>query len=197
MVRLGSRLILGAFRVDTPGMDGGFNFGQPAKRPAKLGVARTPRTGAGFDVRIPLIAAGLVVAAVLAFVFLRGADEAGRQIADAQADAVAQVDRAQDVEAQVALGRAVVVVRTFYAEQGSFEPAGLADFDPSVDFTPGASTGPTSIAYQSDGDAFGVAARSTSGTCWWVRGDAAGTTSYGSGDACTGRAALGANDPSW
>ena len=178
-------------------MDGGFNFGQPAKRRAKLGAARTPRSVGVFDARILLIAAGLVVAAVLAFVFLRGADEAGRQIADAQGDAVAQVDRAQDVEAQVTLGRAVVVVRTLYAEQGSFEPAALADFDPSIDFTPGSSTGPTSIAYHADGDAFGIAALSASGICWWVRGDADGTTSYGSGDACTGRATLGASDPAW
>jgi hypothetical protein len=178
-------------------MDGGFNFGEPAKRPAKLSATRMRHAGGAFDTRILLIPAGLIVAAVLAFVFLRGADEAGRRIADGQGDAVAQVARAQDVAAQAALGRAVVVVRTLYAEQGSFEPAGLADFDPSIDFTPGASTGPTSIAYRSDGDAFGVAIRSASGTCWWTKGDSSGTTTYGSGEPCTGQAALGASQPAW
>jgi hypothetical protein len=177
--------------------DGGFNFGAPAKRPAKLGVARPPRGGAVVDPRVVSIGAGRVVAAVLAFVFLRGADEAGSRIADARADAVAQGDRAQDIAAQAALGRAVVVARALYAEQGSFEPAGLAAFEPSIDFTSGASTGPASISYRSDGDAFGVAARSASGTCWWARGGADGTTTYGRGDPCTGQAALGATEPSW
>ncbi|HZB01777.1 MAG TPA: hypothetical protein VE800_06685 [Actinomycetota bacterium] len=178
-------------------MDDGFNLGDPSKRPAKLSVARPPHRGEAFDARILLIPAGLVVAAVLAFVFLRGADEAGRRIADDQGGAVAQVARAQDVAAQAALGRAVVLVRTLYVEQGSFEPAGLADLDASIDFTPGASTGPTSIAYRSDGDAFGVAVRSASGTCWWTRGDSSGTTTYGSGEPCTGQAALGASQPAW
>jgi hypothetical protein len=178
-------------------MDGGFNFGEPAKRPAKLRVGRPPHRGGAFDVRILLIPAALVVAAVLAFVFLRGAGEAGRRIADDRGDAVAQVVRAQDVAAQAALGRAVVVVRTLYAEQGSFEPAALADLDPSIGFTPGASTGPASIAYGSDGDAFGVAIRSASGTCWWTKGDSSGTTTYGSGEPCTGQAALGASQPAW
>jgi hypothetical protein len=199
MVRRPSRLILGPFRVDTSGVDGGFNFGEPAKRPAKLGGPRGPRSGGSFDVRIVWVAAGLAVAAMLAFVFLRGAGEAGERIADARSDTVAQVDRAQDVAAQASIARALTVARTLYAEQGTFaaDQATLTAFDPSIHFISGASTGPTSIAYRADGSSFGVAVRSASGTCWWAKAGGNGTTAYGSGGTCTGQAALAASDPSW
>jgi hypothetical protein len=180
-------------------MDDGFNFADPAKRPAKLGRPTSPRPGVPFDVRILWIAAGLAVAAVLAFVFLRGAGEAGERFADARSDTVAQVDRAQDVAAQTSIARAIVVARALYAEQGAFptDPATLNAFDPSIRFTSGASTGPASIAYQASGPEFGGAVRSVTGTCWWGKADASGTTAYGSGDPCTGQAALAAIDPSW
>jgi len=198
MVRRPSPLILGPFPVDTPGMDGGFNFGEPAKRPAKLGGPRAPRTGS-FDVRIVWVAAGLAVAAMLAFVFLRGAGEAGERIADAESNTVAQVDRAQDVAAQSSIVRALAVARTVYAEGGTFasDPATLSAFEPSIHFTSGESTGPTSVAYRADASSFGVAVRSESGTCWWAKAQGSGTTAYGSGGTCTGQAALTASDPAW
>jgi hypothetical protein len=180
-------------------MDGGFNFGEPAKRPPKLGGPRAPRSGGSLDVRIVWAAAGLAVAAMLAFVFLRGAGEAGERIAEAESNTVARVDRAEDVAAQATIARAVTVARTVYAEQGTFvtDPASLSAFDPSLHFTSDASTGPTSIAYRADGSSFGVAVRSASGTCWWAKAEGSGTTAYGSGGTCTGQAALAASDPSW
>ena len=180
-------------------MDGGFNFGEPAKRPAKLGGPRGPRSRASFDVRIVWAAAGLAVAAMLAFGFLRGAGEAGERIAEAESNTVAQVDRAEDVAAQSAIARAVIVARTIYAEQGAFasDPTTLSAFEPSIDLTSGESTGPTSIAYRANASAVGVAVRSASGTCWWAKAEGSGTTAYGSGATCTGQAALGASDPSW
>ncbi|MCD6020775.1 MAG: hypothetical protein K0R20_485, partial [Actinomycetia bacterium] len=41
--------------------------------------------------------------------FLRSADEAGREIADARSDTLTQIDRAYDAAAQGTVGRAVVV----------------------------------------------------------------------------------------
>jgi hypothetical protein len=180
-------------------VDGGFNFGEPAKRPAKLGGPRAPRSGGSFDLRIVWLAVGLAVAAMLAFVFLRGAGEAGERIAEAESNTVAQVDRAQDAAAQASITRAVIVARTVYAEQGTFasDPATLSAFEPSIDFTAGESTGPTSIAYRANASAVGVAVRSESGTCWWAKAEGTGTTAYGSGGTCTGQAALAASDPSW
>jgi hypothetical protein len=186
-------------RVDTSNVDGGFNFGEPAKHPAKLGASRGTRTASPFDLRILWIATGLVVAGGLAFLFLRGAGEAGEQIADANAQTVAQIDRAQDAAAQLSATRAIVVARGVSAEQGTFvaEPAVLTAFDPTLRFTTGSSAGPASVAFSSTDSVFAVAVRSESGTCWWASTDAGGATTYGSGEACTGRAALAASAPSW
>jgi hypothetical protein len=179
-------------------MDDRFSFGTPAKRPAKLGAAPA-RRGLAVDPRLLLVVAGLAVAAVLAFVLLRGAGEAGRSAADAATAAVDTVGRAQDAAAQASIGRAVVAARTAFAEQGAFttDTAALTAFDPSLTFTTGASTGPTSVAVTATADAFGVAVRSDSGSCWWARLDPAGSTTYGSGGTCTGRAALASNAASW
>ena len=180
-------------------MDGGFNFGEPAKRPAKLDPSKRTRTAGSFDLRILWIATGLAVAGVLAFLFLRGAGEAGEQIADANAQTVAQIDRAQDAAAQTSATRAIVVARALSAEQSGFaaDPAALTAFDPTIRFTAGASAGPRSVAFSSTDSVFAVAVRSESGTCWWASTDVGGATRYGSGEACTGRAALDASAPSW
>ena len=46
---------------------------------------------------------------MLAFVFLRSADEAGKQLADSETHAVSQIDKAHDAAAQGTMGRATVV----------------------------------------------------------------------------------------
>jgi hypothetical protein len=184
---------------DTGFMSDEFHFGQPARHPARLGRPKRPRAGGSFDARIVWVAAGLVLAGVLAFVFLRGADEAGRQIAGARSETVEQIDRAYDAAARGMLGRAVVVARSLYAEHGSFttDLATLSAFDPGVRFTSGSSEDPSSIAYSATDSAFAAAVRSESGTCWWLRTDAGGATTYGSGAVCTGDAAMGASAASW
>jgi hypothetical protein len=180
-------------------MNDEFHFGEPAKRPARLGGARPPRAKGTFDFRVLWVVAGLAVAAVAAFVVLGGADEAGKAIADAGSETVAQVDRAYDAAAQGTIGRAVMVAQTVLAEQGSFptDLATLSAFDPGLRFTSGPSSDPSTVSYAVSGSDFGAAVRSESGTCWWVRIDAAGVTSYGSGSACTGNAAMAASAPAW
>jgi hypothetical protein len=180
-------------------MNDEFHFGERARHPARLGKGRSPRPKASIDGRIVWIAVGLVLAGVLAFVFLRGADEAGKQIGDANSRAADQIDRAYDAAAQGSIGRAVVVAQSLVAERGSFptDLATLSAYDPSVHFTSGASNGPNSIAYAATDSAFAAAVRSESGTCWWVRMDMRGVTTYGSGTPCTGEAAMGATAASW
>jgi hypothetical protein len=145
------------------------------------------------------IVAGLVVAGALALVFLRSADEAGKQIADSQLSAVSQIDRAYDAAAQGTMGRAVVVALSLYAENGSFttDLATLSAYDPSLRFTSGPSNGPTTISYSADAAGFGAAIRSESSTCWWARIDTAGVTTYATGTPCTGTAAKAASAASW
>lgn len=180
-------------------MNDDFHFGEPAKRPARLGSAPAPQARRSFDFRLLWIAAGIVVAAVIAFVLLSGADEAGKQIGDAQSDTVAQIDRAYDAAAQATIGHAVVVAQTLYAERGSFttDLATLSAYDPAVRFTSGPSNGPATVSYAVTGSEFGAAVRSESGTCWWVKIAASSVTTYGSGPACTGSAAMAASAPSW
>ena len=176
-----------------------FQFGQHAKRPARLGDPTAKHASRSFDPKLVWIAAGLVVAGVLAFVFLRSADEAGRQIGDANEHAVSQIDEAHDVAAQATMSRAVVVALGLHAESGSFttDLATLSAFDPGLHFTSGPSKDAMSISYAADATRFGAAVRSESGTCWWARIDASEVTTYGSGTPCTGSAALAASAVSW
>ncbi len=180
-------------------MNDEFHFGEPAKRRARLGGGKPKRAARSFDLRLLWIAAGLVVAGVLAFVFLRSADEAGTQIADNQEQAVSQIDRAYDAAAQGTIGRAVVVALSLHAESGSFttDLATLSAYDPGLHFTSGPAKDPMTISYAVDATGFGAAVRSESGTCWWARIDASGVTTYGSGTPCTGSAAMAASASSW
>lgn len=176
-----------------------FHFGEPAKRRSLLGDRKAPRAAGSIAPRLVWIAAGLVVAAVLAFVFLRSADEAGKQVADTQEQAVSQIDRAYDAAAQGTMGRAIVVAVSLHAESGSFttDLATLSAYDPGLHFTSGPANAPMTISYAVDATAFGAAVRSESGTCWWARIDTSGVTTYGSGTPCTGSAAMAASAASW
>ena len=180
-------------------MNDDFQFGEHAKRPARLGGPPPQDARRSFDLRWLWIAAGLVAAAVIAYVFLSGADEAGKEIGDARSDTVAQIDRAHDAAAQATIGHAVVVAQTLYAERGSFttDLATLSAYDPSVRFTSGPSNRPATVSYAVSGSEFGAAVRSESGTCWWVKIAASSVTSYGSGTPCTGSAAMASSAPSW
>jgi hypothetical protein len=176
-----------------------FNFGEPAKHPARLGDRKPTRGVRSFDARLVWIVVGLVVAGALAFVFLRSADEAGKQIADSQTKAVSEIDRAYDAAAQGTMGRAVVVALSLYAERGSFttDLATLSAYDPGLRFTTGPSKGPMTISYAVDAAGFGAAVLSESGSCWWARIGENSVTTYGNGTPCTGSAAIAASAPSW
>jgi hypothetical protein len=112
---------------------------------------------------------------------------------------VAQIDTAYDAAAQGTIGQAVVAALSLHAEHGSFttDIETLSAFDPSLRFTSGPSDDPSTVSYAVSGSQFGASVRSESGTCWWVRIDPSGVTTYGSGTTCTGSAAMAASDTSW
>jgi hypothetical protein len=180
-------------------MNDEFVFGDPAKRPARLGESKPQRAGTSFGPRFAWIVAGLVVAAALAFVFLRGADEAGKQITGSQSEVISEIDRAYDAAAQGTIGRAAMVALSLYAESGSFtaDLVALSAYDPELGFASGPSNDPMTISYATDASGFGAAVRSESGTCWWAKIDTNSVTTYGSGSPCTGSAAMAASAPSW
>lgn len=185
--------------TDTGAMSDEFHFGERAKHPARLGGPRAARSKSSIPFKLVGVVAGLVVAAAAAFVVLSGADEAGKEIAEARSGTLGQVDRAYDAAAQGTVGRAVVVAQSLYAEHGTFttDLATLSAFDPGLGFTSGPSTGPETVSYAVSGMEFAAAVRSGSGACWWVKIDASSATTYGSGAPCTGEAALSASSPSW
>jgi hypothetical protein len=180
-------------------MNDGFNFGEPAKRRVRVSGPKLPRERIAFDPKLLWIAAGLAVAGVLAFVFLRGADVAGKQIADSETHAVSQIDKAYDAAAQGTMGRATVVAVSLYAERGSFttDLATLSAYDPGLRFTSGPSDDPMTVSYAVSAGNFGAAVLSESGTCWWARIGADSVTTYGSGTPCRGSAAMAASAASW
>ena len=176
-----------------------FHFGEHAKRPARLGRPRPQHAQRSFDPRLVWVALGLVVAGVLGFVLLRGADDAGKQLGHANEQAVSEIDRAYDAAAQGTLGRAAVVAQTLHAERGDYtaDLATLQGFDPGLHLTSGPSQDVNTVSYAAGPNGFGAAVESDSGTCWWLSLDADGVTAYGSGTPCTGQAAIAASAPSW
>jgi hypothetical protein len=77
-------------------------------------------------------------------------------------------------------------------------PTGLSAIDPSLTYVKGASKGPGQVSVISASNAVGIAVMSRSGTCFWLKysvGD--GIQTFGAGDPCTGRAALGAEGEAW
>jgi len=143
----------------------------------------------------------LLVAALGVYGFLTFVSKGGGEAADAQATVVQQVDRGEDEAARSSLRAAANAAKTVFLDHGSYEgltPGGLASVEPSLTWVDGASPGPSTISVASTPTAVGLAARSASGACFYLRDDASGGTTYGSGATCTGAAALGgATSPSW
>jgi hypothetical protein len=86
------------------------------------------------------------------------------------------------------------------AGTGSAEVAtadALSQMEPAFTYTTDASDGPGVVSVQAVADAWSAAVLSPSGSCLWIRIDAAGVQTFGSGTPCTGAAAAAASDPSW
>ena len=163
--------------TDTGSVNDYFHFGEHAKRPARLGGPPPQQhVKHWFDLRLLWIAAGLVVAAVIAFVVLSGADEAGKQIADVKSGTVAQIDTAYDAAAQGMIGLLVVggaEPRT-RAQHGSFttDIATLSAWTTESPPSSGPSDNLFTVLYAVSGSQFGAAVEiRVRQMCWWVRID--------------------------
>jgi hypothetical protein len=106
-----------------------------------------------------------------------------------------------DKRAQGAARNAIAAAQTAYTDLRSFgdvDASLLRMIEPSVDFTSEPSDEPGLVSVAADGNWFGVATRSASGTCWWMRVNGSGDLRYGSGEECIAPAALiGAQDTTW
>jgi hypothetical protein len=161
-----------------------FNFGAPGRRGPRVGL----------DPRV-LVAVGVLLAVGLAvYGFLTFVSEGGHEVAEAQVSAVQQVDHSQDAAVQTNLRTAMVAAKTQFATAGTYEgltPADLAGLEPTFTYTDGPSGDISTISVAASATSVGMAAMSSSGTCFLIRDDAVAGLAYGSGGTtCTGRFAL-------
>jgi hypothetical protein len=139
---------------------------------------------------------GVLLVAAAAAGVLGMTRKGGEAVVRHMKDATKQVEPAQDVEAQASLRSALSAAMTAIEEGGSLESAGaeqLSALEPALTYVDGSqpSTAATVVSIEATEQAWGAAALSSSGTCFFTR--TIGTAqAFGSGDPCTGEAAMGA-----
>jgi type IV pilus assembly protein PilA len=111
-------------------------------------------------------------------------------------------ERAQNRAAQSSLRNALTAAKTMYTDNSSYATAtdaNLPGVEPSLDYVGPAvaSTGAKEVSVAASATEWSAAALSASGDCYWIKEDAAGGTTYGTGAACTGNAADAAAADSW
>jgi hypothetical protein len=105
-----------------------------------------------------------------------------------------------DAQARTNASAALAVARRALSSGGSLAQAGvtaLAHARPSLTFVDGPSAAPTIVSVAVTGTTWAAAVMGPSGTCYWVALRPDANPRYGSGDACTGQAALAAGRTSW
>jgi len=123
--------------------------------------------------------------------------------AAAPASPLAAADAAADRQVQVSLNQARTTAAAAFMEGSSWTGAGaqqLSILDPSLTYVSGqsASTGPTVVSVEASSSGWAAAARSSSGRCFYVHvAGLSGAAQYGSGETCTGAAAMSASATSW
>ena len=75
-------------------------------------------------------------------------------------------------------------------------PGQLSAIERSLVFTDGASAAPGIVSVAGTDDTWAGAVMGASGACYWIRLGPSGTT-FGTGELCTGSAALSADEPAW
>jgi type IV pilus assembly protein PilA len=114
--------------------------------------------------------------------------------------------RAQNRAAQSSLRNALTAAKTIYTDSQTYASAtaaAMTTVEPSLDFVAGTATSPNQNTVSVSSSAAGVfsaAAMSASGTCYWIKDNLAGGTTYGSTTTaadCTGDDADGATAAAW
>jgi type IV pilus assembly protein PilA len=111
--------------------------------------------------------------------------------------------RAQNRAAQSSLRNALTAAKTIYTDSQDYTsatPAAMEAVEPSLTYVatavPSADQNTVSVNDTTD-SVFAAAAMSASGTCYWLKDNAASGTTYGTGATCTGVAADAAAAPAW
>jgi hypothetical protein len=187
--------------MDDLGFGGGYHAPPKSDPSETVEAAPVVRTVATRTLPTQKVLVGAFVAlvfAVAAFYFMVLAKHGGEAVAQDQQTALDTAGQADDVQAELTLRSALTSAETAVAEAGSFTaltPESLKAIEPSFTWTKGASTGPNEISIATTDTAFAAAAMSKSGTCLWVKTTAAGVTTKGEGEPCTGQAAMASAQP--
>jgi hypothetical protein len=184
-----------------------------------LVAARMPRSRrlSPFDVRLIALAvvAALLIVAFAAFVVAeqhvadvrraatveaQHAAEAAR--ADAAAVAMPSVDGSAvidglDTQAQESATAALHAATAMTDGLDAATPAALSALEPDLVFVDGPSATPSVVSVYVGTAGWAAAVHSGADTCYWVARTAGGHDRFGTGAACTGLAALAADQPSW
>jgi hypothetical protein len=185
-----------------------FSYGKAAKgRTPRAGTRRrvahersstersAPRLG-----KPVMVAAGLALAVALVFGLFQVVKSGGEVVADTTAADLHQADAARDADAQTAVRNAEAAARAAFTDSNSYAgvtPLVLSKIEPSFQYISGASTGSSVVSVATTPTDVGLAVMSGSGTCFYVHLTEAGADAYGSGQECTGSAALSASGPSF
>jgi hypothetical protein len=171
-----------------------YSYGAGAKRRRRPATIDRRTLVMGLGAAAIVLAGGFVVTSVLR--------DGGEAAVESTREAIAQVDVARDAEAQVTLSRVAVAAQTVVAQTGTgtpdaATPEALADVEPAFMYTADASTGPEVVSVAATPAGWSAAVLSPSGSCLWIKLDAAGVQTFGSGTPCTGSAAAAASAASW
>ena len=188
------------------GMDEGFSF-----RAAPVPLRRR------IDLRVVKAVAVSAVVLCAVFAFSRWVIDSERRseaIADAPHSGQAVVGMTQgapgeegvdavlpamDVPARADATSALAAARNAMRGTRTVDDAGpgqLSEIERSLIFTDGPSPAPGIVSVAVAGSRWAAAVKGASGACYWVR-LAPGGASFGSGELCTGLAALSASDAAW
>ncbi len=121
------------------------------------------------------------------------------ETADPAAPDAAAVGNMLDARAQAAGTAALDAARTV-ASGGSIvdaAPNALTALDPTVLYLDGPSTGPSVVSVYAGAAGWAAAVHGAKTTCYWIALAADGRARYGTGEPCTGMAALAADRPAW
>lgn len=108
-----------------------------------------------------------------------------------------------DASARTALQDTLAAASAIHAETGTYSDATsfeLATRLPRYTFLPASqpSGSAAQVSYYANGSTFSAAALDADGTCYWIKDDrTTEVTSYGTGEPCTGNAALGSAADAW
>ena len=94
----------------------------------------------------------------------------------------------------------MAAARVFLRADGALDGAGplqLSSIRSDLIFVDGPSAVSEVVSVAGSASVWGAAVMSESGTCFYVRLTDHRRVRYGTGDTCTGQAALGASDPAW